>query len=221
MEKEQVIANWAQHMEDGVKVVVDVEHFDFENEKRLLIPFFKFGCDKIGLINRYGEIILNPELDQILDSCYNTDDLIRVGKLYSFGFARPKSKVDVYTHCKYGVIDSMGNILINIDYREILISDDKQLFSLRDLNLNWGVKNRNGNIIVPFGKYNIIGRFWRGYARVQKKEKNVGYWGVIDALGHEVIPVRHKTIYDFYGKEYSSIYVDGEYISFEDLNSIR
>ena len=219
MIKEQIIANWAQQMEDGIEVVVDVKDYDFDNEERLLIPFHKPMSNKIGLINRYGEIILNSDYDIILDKCYSTEDLLRIGQLYSFGFSRPNGNVDIYTHYKYGVIDSLGNFILNINYREILISDDKQLFSLRDLELRWEVIDRNGNIIVPFGKYDVIGRFWKGFARVHKTDNHGGGWGVIDTSGREVIPTRYKTIYDFYGKDYSSIYADGEYIPFEELSN--
>ena len=93
----------------------------------------------------------------------------------------------------------------------------------------WGVIDNNGNIIVPFGKYDWIDSFDQGLARVNiriSQEDNrygtMKKWGIINERGEEVLPLEYDEIWNFYGKNrYSTKAVlDGdEYnIYFHDLN---
>lgn len=49
-QEKQMIANWAQLVEDNIKIVVNANHYDPCKEQRLLIPFLK-GKDGIGKSN--------------------------------------------------------------------------------------------------------------------------------------------------------------------------
>ncbi|MBO4603182.1 MAG: WG repeat-containing protein [Salinivirgaceae bacterium] len=75
----------------------------------------------------------------------------------------------------------------------------------------YGVVDFNGNIIVPFGKYDWIDAFWRGLARVKIGQGvGTGYipgnkWGIINAKGEEVVPVEYDEIWNFFGKDYPTI----------------
>lgn len=100
----------------------------------------------------------------------------------------------------------------------------------------WGVVDKNGNEIVPFGKYNWIDRFDSGLARVKIEKKELSYripgctawaitderWGIINDKGEEVLPVEYSSIWNFYGKNrYSTKAIkDGKTfeIYFCDLN---
>lgn len=206
-----MIANWAQLIEDNIKIVVNANHYDPCKEQRLLIPFLK--GEKMGLINQMGEIVLNAEYDCVLDDCYHETDLLRVGKIYAFGFGSPNDKVSTYIHHKYGLINAKGTFILDTDYRWIYVSDNKLLFTVRDLDLKWGVIDRQGNTIVPFGIFDLIGGFSKGFARVKKGD----YWGVINTQGIEVVPTIHKSIWDFYKKDVFSIIVDGKELYFEKL----
>lgn len=68
----------------------------------------------------------------------------------------------------------------------------------------WGVVDTDGNVRVPFGKYDIIDPFFMGLARVKIGELaslrgNHGkfHWGIIDLSGKEVVPVKYTELYEF------------------------
>lgn len=71
-----------------------------------------------------------------------------------------------------------------------------------------GIVSTEGDIIVPFGKYDWISRFDNGLARVKIGKrtnglKNVGNkWGIINIRGDLVLPVIYDNIWDFIGKKW-------------------
>ena len=100
---------------------------------------------------------------------------------------------------------------------------------LMDDMYQWGVIDNNGNIIVPFGKYDWIDCFDQGLARVNirmpqegNRYATVKKWGIINERGEEVLPLIYDEIWNFYGKNrYSTKAVldEEEYnIYFHDLN---
>ena len=59
--------------------------------------------------------------------------------------------------------------------------------------------------IVPFRKYQWIGGFWKGYARVMiSLSPSIRQWGIINSSGDEVLPLEYKYIWDFYGRNTQS-----------------
>ena len=70
----------------------------------------------------------------------------------------------------------------------------------------WGVTDLDGNIIVPFGKYDWIDGFAQGLARVKigrapsNQIDNGNKWGIINEQGEEVLPVEYDEIWNFFGK---------------------
>lgn len=96
----------------------------------------------------------------------------------------------------------------------------------------WGVIDSDGNVIVPFGKYDWIDGFDQGLARVNKttlgdqvEDECISIdkkWGIIDVYGREVLSLIYDEIWNFLGKNrYSTKAVlDGEEynIYFHDLN---
>lgn len=70
----------------------------------------------------------------------------------------------------------------------------------------WGILDLNGNIIVPYGKYDWIDGFEGGLARVKigtqpsKMANNNNKWGIINDKGEEVLPVEYDEIWNFYNK---------------------
>lgn len=67
----------------------------------------------------------------------------------------------------------------------------------------YGVISRDGVIVVPFGKYDLIERFCLGVARVKiGKETNGSItsnckWGLIDTHGKVVLPVEYDNMWDY------------------------
>lgn len=70
----------------------------------------------------------------------------------------------------------------------------------------WGVTDLEGNIIVPFGKYDWIDGFDQGLARVKigrapsNQVNNANKWGIINERGEEVLPVEYEEVWNFLGK---------------------
>ncbi|MCH3924313.1 MAG: WG repeat-containing protein [Bacteroidales bacterium] len=69
----------------------------------------------------------------------------------------------------------------------------------------WGIINKEGIEIVPFGKYNWIDGFDQGLARVRKGVYADSKWGIINEKGEEVLPVEYDNIWNFLGKNRYSI----------------
>lgn len=73
----------------------------------------------------------------------------------------------------------------------------------------YSVIDKQGNIIVPPGRYNYIDGFDHNLARVKiegmtsinnPKESTKDKWGIIDTSGTEILPVVYTEIWNFYGK---------------------
>lgn len=71
-----------------MKVIVDNKDYSLQEDKRTLIPFveaYRRGSNyvhKIGLVNKTGEIIVEPSYDVIIGDCYTDKDLLVLGKYY-------------------------------------------------------------------------------------------------------------------------------------------
>lgn len=211
MEEGQKIANWAQLCEDGVKVIVNAGNYDFATEKRLLIPFIvKFNKkgqpNKIGLLNKDGEVILEPLYDSIFDECYFPNDLIRVGTLFPYGYSRSNGNVSSHVRYKYQVVNAKGKFITPKEYDMIIISSDKRIITVQDRDKGYAVYDIAGNEIVPFGKYSWIDGFDHGLARVKIGKITNGMkntenrWGIINTKGEEALPLEYDNIWNFFCK---------------------
>lgn len=67
----------------------------------------------------------------------------------------------------------------------------------------YGVITTGGEIVVPFGKYDLIEEFCLGVARVKigkgsNAVKDSGCkWGIIDTKGNELLPVVYDNIWNY------------------------
>jgi hypothetical protein len=197
--------------------LVNGENYNLKDDKRLLIPYIQDG--KTGLVTRQGEIKIEAcYYDYIISDCYTIEDLIRVGRNYAFGYVQGNGNVKAYNGTKWGIMDAECNLLIPVEYDRIIISDDKKLFTVKKRPSSHAVINMGNEYIVPFGKYQWIDGFWRGYARVMKTlSPTTRLWGLIDKEGKEVLLVKYKGVSNFYGKNirYATIYdINGETFNF-------
>ncbi len=197
------------------KVLVSAEGYDFSADKRLLIPFT--SGEKIGFVNRNGEIVTKPQFTMYYGECYCEEDFVRVGITESYGYPRSGGKVATYQRTKFGLINYKGEMLLDTVYQSMAPAiGNKSLFTVQK-DYKHGVINAFGDVIVPFGTYDWIDGFDRGLARVKigKTSSNLANndnkWGLIDEQGNEVLPVEYKAIWNFYGKpQYSNIIVTTE-----------
>jgi len=187
------IGNWAEFLhDDNVRILVDKNNYNLTKETRLLIPFHKNG--KFGLINQEGVIVADAIYDSILDECHNERDLIRVGKMHPYGFIEG-NRVKSYAKNRYGIIDSKGKILFDLLYYRIVISTDKKILTLQDSDKGYAVFDRDGNEIIPFGKYGWIDGFDKGLARFAGPK-----YGIINDKGEVVLQPEFDEIWNFYKK---------------------
>lgn len=210
MEDGQILANWGQHLADGIKIVVDVKDFNPNNDARLLIPFIQ--NNKIGLLNKSGEIVLEPKYEAIIDDCFYENDIVRVKM---FGSYRNCNGIIKATP-KYRAINTKGEFVTNADYDGICVSTDKKILTVKDYKKGHAVFDITGENIVPFGKYNYIDGFDSGLARVKNNK-----WGIINAAGQIVLPLECDRIWNFYDKnrESTNVVLNGveKQVYFRDL----
>lgn len=77
----------------------------------------------------------------------------------------------------------------------------------------WGVMSKQGEEIVPFGKYDLIEPFFMGLSRVKIGNVTVGKsdnygkyrWGIINLSGEEVVPVEYTELWQFHLKQKTKI----------------
>ena len=202
---------WEKLQEEGVKIIADMKCYDESKDTRLLIPFIprnnKLGqVNKIGLLAKNGAVVLEPLYDIILDDCYSFNKLIRVGKLFSYGYPRKNDAVSTYIRYKFKVINANGSFVLDQEFDGIVVSTDNQYITVRDREKGYAVYDRSGNEIVPFGRYNWIDGFDRGLSRVKVGKVTKGIansdnkWGIININGEEVLSLEYTNIWNFYGK---------------------
>lgn len=182
-----------------IKYIVNDKMYDLKTDPRFLIPFMD-ESRKYGMVNHEGVVVIKPEYDVILNDCYTSEMLVEVGKLYAYGFYEGGNRVRSYVNYKYGLIDTFGNIVLPVEYRNIMFSSDNRLLTLQSWDEpthKYGVCDKNGNILIPFGEFCWIDGFDKGFARAKKGDM----WGIINAKGEELLPFVYKKIWNFYGKD--------------------
>ena len=208
MEERQIIANWAQHLEDGVKIIVNVKDYNMSEEERLLVPFIaqynnKGQSNKMGLLNHNGEVVLEPLYDTILDDCYSNNDIIRIGSLFPYGYSSKNGSVTSYVRYKYKAMMFNGEFITDMEFDSITTSTDNKYITVQDREKGYAAFDRKGIVIVPFGKYSWMDGFDHGLSRVKKIIGNdhiEDKWGIINTKGEEVLPLIYDKVWNFYGK---------------------
>lgn len=186
------------------KIIVPGDKYDSTNDKRLLIPFM--ASDMIGFLNQQGQVVIKAQYSLYYDDCYSIEDTIRVAKQILFGFSRSNGKVDTYKRYLWGLLNSEGKEILPLEYDDLILNiGNREIFTAKK-NGSYAVINKNGNIIVPYGKYQYIDGFDKGLARVnvygngEGLEKFMYKWGLINENGDEVLPPIYDEIWNFYGK---------------------
>ena len=200
-------------MHEYTKVLVPAKQYDFNNDKRLLIPFT--SGERIGFVNRNREVVVQPKYTMYYGDCYSENDYIKVTVTYNYGFPRANGKVSSYSKPLYGLINHQGEVVVEPENSVLLISKNGEtsLLTIQRKDYAYGVINLEGEEIVPFGKYNWIDGFYNGFARVKIGKVSNGMidndnkWGVINERGEEVLPCVYPNIWSFYGKNFNSIKV--------------
>lgn len=196
-----------------IKIIVPIEAYRHESDKRLLIPYVESG--KIGFTSPKGTIIVKPRYDVYYGDCYSESDYIKVG----INTSVRTSVVPIY-----GLIDYQGKEILPMGYYTILCSDT--VFTVRDVRYQYAVVNGSGDEIVPAGKYTWISDFYHGLARVTSNTQMTDgtdkkLWGIINDKGEEVLPVTYTAIWNFSGKSVKWLHVEKENrVEYVEMNAL-
>lgn len=191
---------------ENVQVIVSAAKYDFSADTRLLIPFVEFG--KIGFVDKTGTIVVTPKYVAYYGDCYSENDFIIVAEFGATVYPRSDESFRTDFRPRFGIINYKGEAMLECLYRELYpAKGNNNLYTARNEHDHYGVLARDGTEIVSFGKYDWIGRFDKGLARVIVARNGNKQWGIIDETGREVLPVEYDSIWNFYDKPYTSIFV--------------
>lgn len=182
----------------NVRIAVDFTDYDIEKDARLLIPFSYY--QHYGMINKDGEVVVEPKFDRIIDSCRKEADVVRVGIFYTYGFNRVTKEPSAYLRTKWGLLDSKGNFILEPEYKQIGVSDDSRILTIQHMDGQYEVISVDGDVIVPKGVYPWIDAFDGGLTRVYVGDCQNKKWGIIDSQGKVVLPLQYSNIWNFYKK---------------------
>lgn len=187
------------------RYLVPADSYEIVGDKRLLIPFT--NGDKIGFVNKIGEIIVKPKYAIYYGECYDDTDFIRVAEIEPYGTVRSDDSISAYYRYLYGLMDYSGRLVFPVEYHGIKPAfGNKRLYTVANRSGKYAIVTVDGEEIVPYRRYDYIGGFDNGYARVKIGEVTNGRvdsgakWGLINEKGDEVLPVEYDDIWNFYGK---------------------
>ena len=200
MKRQQTI-----QIDEYTKVLMPTTMHNIQHDHRILIPYIRGG--KIGFIDKNGYIISEPKYSMYLGECYNQDDFIVVSTIQTNVYPKTGGKYSISNRTLYGLINYLGEILLETEYYSIWHAiGNKNLFTVENKDCKHGVITADGNIIVPYGKYDWIGQFDKGFARVKIGKESNGIrnsgnkWGLINETGEEILPVVYDDIWPFNNK---------------------
>ena len=134
------------------KILIPASSFNPKSDSRLLIPFTSF--DKIGFMNKQGEVVVEPQYTMYYGDCYSPTDLIKVSINESYGFIKNNGEIDCRIRPMYGIINHRGETVLDTIYYSIVAAvGNWNILTAQNKERKYGVSDMNGNTIVPFGKY--------------------------------------------------------------------
>jgi len=182
---------WHGGFQDGLAVISGTPlMYDWrENTWELLAT-----GSQLGLINREGNIVLPLEYDSISSF---SEGLATVGKRN----VNITNGDDI--QYSFGVVDIYGNFVIPLEYGWIGQFNDGVAIARRgDWNGYWGLIDRKGNEVIPFGEGRMgwleVWDYWNevfthrepGVVRVTRDGKS----GLYDVSGNVIIPAEYDVL---------------------------
>jgi len=114
------------------KILVPATSYDFKSDKRLLVPFT--SGDKIGFINKNGEVVVKPQYAMYYGECYSESDYVRVAQTRPYSYPRGNNKVALYKRVVYGLINFKGEEVFPLEYQDIVPSlSDSSIFTVKKM----------------------------------------------------------------------------------------
>ena len=168
--------------------------------------------EKYGIQDSEGNVIIDFEYDYIADftsldaipvqnggnsALINSENqiIVNYGKYEDIEEISIPGRFVVELNDREGLIDGKGNMIIPINYYDIICSDldyqSDKLILVSDQN-KYAYFNKDGKNVTGF-IYDDGKEFKNGYAPVEKD----GKWGYIDVSGKEIIPCQYNLTFDF------------------------
>ena len=182
-----------------VRIAVDFHDYDIEKDPRLLIPFSYYQY--YGMMNKSGEIVVEPKFDRILDSCREDSDFVRVGIYYTYGSNRSTKEPSKYLRTKWGLLNSNGEFIFEPEYKKMGVSNDSRILTIQHMDGQYEGISVDGKVIIPKGNYAWIDSFDGGLSRVYVRDCDKKIWGIMDSCGIIVLPLKFSNIWNFYKKK--------------------
>lgn len=160
------------YVDTAGKVVVTPEYNFAENMINEVGVVEKDG--RSGVIQNNGKVLLSCRYDQV-GFLENTNE--KIFKVYK-------------NVSKYGLIDTLAEMTVNLVYDEIGALSTNRLAVSR--NGRWGFTDLKGNEIIPC-QYRKVKHFQEGYAAAQLGNK----WGFIDKSGNIIVEFKYRRVGNF------------------------
>jgi hypothetical protein len=176
---------------------------EFENEAKLT-------CEQCywGYLDTLGQIMVQPQFSFARDFINDVGIVENEGKWGAVNRADKMVLPAIYdgvhflentgnkilrvynNQQKYGLIDTLGQVTVNLQYDKIGAFNEGRLAVKR--NGSWGFVNENGLEVIPC-RFQRVKNFYGGLAAVKLSNK----WGVIDKQGNTVIDFQYTRIGNF------------------------
>lgn len=194
-------------IDKATRIILSAREHNFEHDTRALIPFMQGSL--IGFVDNKKEIIVPAKYEIMLDDFDWATPLIRVGRYVVVSYPSNDGGSISYIHKRYGLMDKNGDAILPMDFEGIALPhlySEYETYTVRSLQKGYAVYGFEGEVIVPFGKYDYIDGFDDGYARVKVGSNGASHhegdkWGIIDENGTEVLNTEYSRIDKFYLKD--------------------
>lgn len=194
-------------IDKATRIILSAREHNFEHDTRALIPFMQGSL--IGFVDNKKEIIVPAKYEIVLDDFDWATPLIRVGRYVVVSYPSNDGGSKSYIHKRYGLMDKNGDAILPMDFEGIALPhlySEYETYTVRSLQKGYAVYGFEGEVIVPFGKYDYIDGFDDGYARVKVGSNGASHhegdkWGIIDENGTEVLNTEYSRIDKFYLKD--------------------
>lgn len=176
------------------KILIPAPKYDSREDTRLLIPFTEER--HIGFMDKSHKVIVPPKYNMYYEECYSENDYIVVEKIVRNWVP---NKGESFQHLQ-GLINHKGETIFPCEYTKISPAKDpkKNIFTVKHPHEGCAVVTVDGEMIIPYGEYQDISGYTKGFARVRQN----GKYGIIDETGKVVVPIEYSTIWNFYKKDW-------------------
>ena len=120
-----------KELDYNTRLLVSQSNYDFEKDKRILIPF-QIGA-KFGFVNKDRQVVIPPIFDIVLDDFHNERSLVRVGKYTAKAYERKTTSPSTSIVPIFGLLKADGSFLVPIEYEGISNPLFSNCYTLRSL----------------------------------------------------------------------------------------